>query len=161
MILKVLSIYYPELRLHKLEKQWQTAEIEQRTLSAIDHLSPFIPEFSKAVVAGKLLFRAQQTPGGDPTLWVADVSFAGERYARCEIVKTSSVLSTAHSIVEHMQNRGLLNPDRVVFDSAPLPMPPLQAIADLAEQLALERNYLVALSKVNVLPHQVSLSIAC
>ena len=139
----------PAPLLCKLEQMWQTPEIEQRTQNAIAHLSPYIPEFSSAVVAGKPLFGAQQIPGGDPTLRAADVSFAGERYARCEIVKASSVLSAAHSIVLHMQESGLLNQHLATLD--PLPSPSLQAIAGLAERLAIERNYPVALSKVNVL----------
>ncbi|RKF18053.1 FAD-dependent oxidoreductase [Alginatibacterium sediminis] len=83
---------------HKLSHGWPQAVIEQRSQRAIDHISRFLPAFSQAKVAGKPLFGAQQIPGDDAELRAADVSFAGEFYARAEIVKANSALAVADAI---------------------------------------------------------------
>jgi len=88
--------------IQKIEESWRDDEIDRRTKSAIRHISRFIPHFSDAEVASKPLFGAQQIPGEDPTLRVAEVSFASKRYARCEIVKVSSVLSMIDAIVKQL-----------------------------------------------------------
>jgi len=84
--------------IEKIENAWTEEETEKRTNSAIQHLSQYIPEFSEAKVGSKPLFGAQQIPGDDPTLRVAEVSFPLPRYARCEIVKVSSVLEMIDAI---------------------------------------------------------------
>jgi glycine/D-amino acid oxidase-like deaminating enzyme len=88
--------------LEKIEKGWRPAETEQRSMSAIRHMSQFIPAFGTAEVASKPLYGAQQIPGLDATLRAADVSFEGKRYARCEIVKASSVLSVADAVTKRL-----------------------------------------------------------
>jgi hypothetical protein len=93
----------------KIEKSWSKKETEERTNSAIKHLSQFIPAFSKAKVASKPLFGAQQIPGDDPTLRVAEVSFPSKHYARCEIVKVSSVIDMIDTIVKEFIQLGYLN----------------------------------------------------
>lgn len=85
--------------IEKIEKSWSVDETNQRTRSAIKHLSQFIPAFSNASVGSKPLFGAQQIPGSDPTLRVAEVSFPAEDYARCEIVKVSSVMDMIDAII--------------------------------------------------------------
>lgn len=82
----------------KIEKSWTPEETQERTTSAIKHLSQYIPAFEHATVGSKPLFGAQQIPGDDPTLRVAEVSFPREHYARCEIVKVSSVLDMIDAI---------------------------------------------------------------
>ncbi|WP_309497981.1 FAD-dependent oxidoreductase [Sulfurovum sp.] len=82
----------------KIEKSWTQEETKERTDAAIKHLSQYIPAFKHATVGSKPLFGAQQIPGDDPTLRVAEVSFPRERYARCEIVKVSSVLDMIDAI---------------------------------------------------------------
>lgn len=82
----------------KIEKSWTQEETLERTKAAIEHLSQYIPSFATATVGSKPLFGAQQIPGDDPTLRVAEVSFPRERYARCEIVKVSSVLDMIDAI---------------------------------------------------------------
>jgi len=84
--------------IEKIDKSWTKEETIERTSSAIKHLSQFIPFFSTAEGGSKPLFGAQQIPGDDPTLRVAEVSFPRERYARCEIVKVSSVLDMIDAI---------------------------------------------------------------
>ena len=86
--------------IEKIENAWSKEETTERTNAAIKHLSQFIPSFNQATVGSKPLFGAQQIPGDDPTLRVAEVSFPKERYARCEIVKVSSVLDMIDSIAK-------------------------------------------------------------
>lgn len=87
----------------KIEQGWNSETIEERTKSAIDHLARFIPHFSKAKVASKPLYGAQQIPGDDPSLRVAEVTFALPNYARCEIVKVSSTLDMADAVIEDIK----------------------------------------------------------
>ena len=90
----------------KIEKSWTHEETEKRTKAAIEHLSQYIPSFHTATVGSKPLFGAQQIPGDDPTLRVAEVSFPRERYARCEIVKVSSVLDMIDAITKQFVELG-------------------------------------------------------
>jgi hypothetical protein len=101
----------------KIENSWTKEETEQRTNSAIKHLSQFIPAFSKAHVGSKPLFGAQQIPGDDPTLRVAEVSFPRERYARCEIVKVSSALDMIDAIAKEFVKLDYIS-DEVVGERA-------------------------------------------
>jgi len=86
----------------KLEQNWDKDEITERTSKAINHLSDFIPRFKEATVGSKPLFGAQQIPGNDPTLRVAEVSFPTKNYARCEIVKVSSSLEMIDAIINNL-----------------------------------------------------------
>jgi len=86
--------------MEKIDKSWTKEETRERTDAAIKHLSQFIPSFSTAHVGSKPLFGAQQIPGDDPTLRVAEVSFPTQRYARCEIVKVSSVMDMIDAIIK-------------------------------------------------------------
>lgn len=95
--------------IEKIEKSWKKEETDKRTHSAIKHLSKFIPTFSNATVGSKPLFGAQQIPGDDPTLRVAEVSFPTEYYARCEIVKVSSVMDMIDTIVKEFIKLNYLN----------------------------------------------------
>ena len=74
-----------------IEKGWSKELLEERTKRAIEYLSYFIPSFKSAKIGTKPLFGAQQIIGDNPDLRVAEVSFPKPRYARCEIVKVSSV----------------------------------------------------------------------
>jgi len=95
--------------IEKIEKSWSQEETNERTTSAIKHLSQFIPNFDTATVGSKPLFGAQQIPGSDPTLRVAEVSFPAKRYARCEIVKVSSTLDMIDSITKQLIDLGYLD----------------------------------------------------
>ena len=102
----------PKLRqdfIDKIEKEWKEEETIKRTNSAIEHLSQYIPSFMTAHVGSKPLFGAQQIPGDDPTLRVAEVSFPKERYARCEIVKVSSVLDMCDAIAKEFVALNILD----------------------------------------------------
>ncbi|MEA2099334.1 MAG: FAD-dependent oxidoreductase [Campylobacterota bacterium] len=95
--------------IQKIEDSWSKEEIDKRTSSAIKHISKFIPNFYDAKVASKPLFGAQQIPGDDPTLRVAEVSFVAKNYAICEIVKVSSVFSMIDAIVEQFIELGYVD----------------------------------------------------
>ncbi len=97
------------LFVRKLTDRWYQTEIERRTSRAIAHVAQFIPRFKDAQVGGNPMFGAQQIPGDDPTLRAADVSFAGSRYARAEIVKASSALAVAEAIVTRLKEESLID----------------------------------------------------
>ncbi len=94
--------------LNKIDKRWKLSNIMERSESAIQHLSQFIPAFHNGKVASKPLFGAQQIPGLESSLRTADVTFEKERYARCEIVKASSVLSMADAITKQLIELGYI-----------------------------------------------------
>ncbi|MCF6201781.1 MAG: hypothetical protein L3J42_06640 [Hydrogenimonas sp.] len=92
----------PDKFLGLIEKGWPHELIESRTKRAVEFAARFMPPFLAAKPGGPPLFGAQQIPGEDPTLRVAEVSFDRPRYARCEIVKVSSVTDMAEAIVEDL-----------------------------------------------------------
>ena len=94
---------YPKLNskfLDIIDSGWSKDLRDKRAKKAVEYLSNFFPKFADATFEFKPLFGAQQIPGDDPTLRVAEVSFAKPKYARCEIVKVSSVNDMAKAIVE-------------------------------------------------------------
>lgn len=132
----------------KIENDWKEEETIKRTRSAIQHLSQFIPSFSTAHVGSRPLFGAQQIPGDDPTLRVAEVSFPKERYARCEIVKVSSVLDMCDAIAKELMALGYIKKemlDKRDFVHA-LPVDEM-TLAKRAERIAKARSYPSALAK--------------
>ena len=141
----------PQLKqnfIEKIEKSWNREEIEERTKSAIKHLSRFIPNFSEATVGSKPLFGAQQIPGDDPTLRVAEVSFPTKRYARCEIVKVSSVVDMVKAIQTNLIELGYLD----LKDEVSLFLNSLkeEEIDSLAQMLCKERDYPIYLGCRNI-----------
>ncbi len=139
--------------MEKIERSWSKDETAQRTKSAIRHLSQYIPAFSKAHVGSKPLYGAQQIPGDDPTLRVAEVSFPTKRYARCEIVKVSSALDMVDAIVLELIDLGYL--DGSLYgkrNTESIDALSETDIASTAEQIALSRDYPAALSRRTV-PH--------
>ena len=125
--------------LNKIYTGWQEEPLRERTRRAIDHLAYFIPAFKEAEVAAKPLYGAQQIPGSDDTLRAADFSFEGRRYARCEIVKASSVLAMADAIVRKLIELGFLEPSAAGarFDHHL----DLDVVEKLAKKLARFRGY--------------------
>jgi hypothetical protein len=128
--------------LEKIDKSWTKEEVEKRTHAAIKHLSQFIPSFSTAHVGSKPLYGAQQIPGDDPTLRVAEVSFPRKRYARCEIVKVSSVLDMIDAIASELVELDFL--DASVVGRREFNNPILlknNTITQRAEKIAESRSY--------------------
>ena len=131
--------------LNKIYTGWREEPLRERTRKAIEHLSYFIPAFKEAEVAAKPLYGAQQIPGRDDTLRAADFSFEGRRYARCEIVKASSVLSMADAIVKQLEELGFFEEGKVGERFYHDDLDPLEVDA-LAQSLAKERGYPEALA---------------
>ena len=107
----------PKHFLNKIFSGWELEEVKERTKEAINHISRFIPEFKSAVILPVPLFGAQQIPGDNPELRAAEVSFEGDRYARCEIVKASSVIAMAREIAKKMSETGLIDYKEIEIDN--------------------------------------------
>jgi len=139
----------PQLKpdfIEKIERSWRTEEVEMRTRNAIGHLSRYIPAFADAKVGSKPLFGAQQIPGSDPTLRVAEVSFPAAGYARCEIVKVSSVLDMVDAILKKLAKEGLRDDATPQRDLSYLQHLDETRLTYHAEEIALMRSYPAALS---------------
>ena len=137
--------------MQKIDKSWNDEEVTKRTQSAIEHLSRFIPHFSKATVASKPLFGAQQIPGDDPTLRVAEVSFPTAYYARCEIVKVSSVMDMIDAIIQEFVKLGYVDAKvQGIRDISYLDKLNELEIATMAESLAKNREYPPQLAHRNI-----------
>jgi len=137
--------------MEKIEKSWSKEETVQRTTSAIKHLAQFIPSFKDAKVGSKPLFGAQQIPGDDPTLRVAEVSFPTEGYARCEIVKVSSTLDMLDAITKELIKLRYLDADvKGKRDIEVLENLIDEDITTYGESLCKEREYPVLLAHRNV-----------
>ncbi len=144
----------PRLKNHfiqKLDDGWEKEDVNERTHNAIKHVTQFIPDFGEAKVGALPLFGAQQIPGDDPTLRVAEVSFPKERYARCEIVKVSSSLNMVDAIVRELIKLGLINDPKVkVRNVGYLSHIDENTLNREAEKLALSRGYPSDLANINV-----------
>jgi glycine/D-amino acid oxidase-like deaminating enzyme len=137
--------------LNKIDHKWSEQEMLTRTNRSIELLGSYIPSFKSAQIGAKPLFGAQQIPGGDPTLRAADVSFVNERYARCETVKASSVLTCADEIVKQMASCHFIDPSFKPTRSFPVTQSiSEQGIKEQAEKLAQQRDYPLSLAHLNV-----------
>jgi len=136
--------------LNKIYKSWNNDDINTRTNRSIEHIKQYIPSFSDVKVASKPLFGAQQIPGNDAELRTADVSFNKKRYARCEIVKASSVLSMSDAIVKDLISFDILKSttykqrnflySSLISDNS---------ITIQAQELCKKRNYPISLASRN------------
>lgn len=139
------------LFLRKIESGWLEKEITQRGQRAIKHMAKYIPAFAQAHVEGKPLFGAQQIPGDDESLRAAGVSFEGNNYARCEIVKASSVLSSADAITEKLCDLGFIAANKQGSRDFPITHAlDDAAITARAELYTQQRGYPQALAYVNI-----------
>ena len=137
--------------IRKIDKGWLAQEIEVRGQRAIDHLARYIPAFKQATVEGKPLFGAQQIPGEDADLRAAGVSFEGDNYARCEIVKASSVLTCADALTEKLAELGLVDSKSIGARLFPI----THSISDIdittrSELYTQQRGYPIALAYRNI-----------
>lgn len=138
----------PVSLVNKIIHGWAHDEQKERTNKAIKHMAQFIPSFSSATFAGKPLFGAQQVPGTDITLRAASVSFAGDNYARLEIVKASSAIEAARQVEQDMRQKGLISSANGCYDAYDLTHLTSSQVLTKASSLATQRNYPVALAKV-------------
>ncbi len=134
----------------KIDKNWINTEIEERTKKSIEHIQQYIPTFKNVKVASKPLYGAQQIPGVEASLRTADVSFENDRYARCEIVKASSVLTMSDLIIDslidlgYLQNTVKKNKDFLYDFNLNN-----DDITKLAQELCKMRDYPIDLASVN------------
>ncbi len=136
-----------EKYVNKIYKGWRKSDIDKRSSLAIEYLAQFIPLFKDATIASKPLFGAQQIPGEDASLRAADVSFEGDRYARCEIVKASSVLGMADAITKKLIGLGYV--DSSLYGSRGFENIKSfsdENITNLAQDLCLKRDYPASLA---------------
>ena len=115
-------------------------------------MARFVPACAEAEVAAKPLFGAQQIPGDDPSLRASDVSFYGDGYARAEIIKASSALSSADAILQQLLAQGLVQAESIQKGINqhyfPVTLSCTEAqVTDLAMALSRERGYPEALGK--------------
>jgi len=137
--------------LNKIDNGWSFSVVEDRTKRAIDHVARFFPSFRDAQVTPKPLYGAQQIPGDDANLRASEVSFEKERYARCEIVKASSILSMADAITKELISLQLLSSasyGKREFNASKLLTP--QEVTKEAKRLCKERDYPESLAKINI-----------
>jgi len=134
--------------IRKIERSWSTEETYQRTNAAVKHLSQFIPAFSQAIVGSKPLFGAQQIPGDDPTLRVAEVSFPSPNYARCEIVKVSSSIDMVRAIIKEFIKLNYLSTKQNTLHH--LEVFSEKELQINAEKIALSREYPASLAQRNI-----------
>ena len=111
-------------------------------------MARYLPAFITAEVASKPLYGAQQIPGADPSLRAADVSFVGDRYARCEVVKASSVLSMTDAILATLVRLGYIDSDHPdARDLGTQHAPEEPGLQATAREMAEARQYPACLSQ--------------
>ncbi|NPA29538.1 MAG: FAD-dependent oxidoreductase [Epsilonproteobacteria bacterium] len=138
----------PDRLRERIIKGWSADEVARRTGRAIAHVARFLPDFNEAKVGGPPLFGAQQIPGDDPTLRVAEVAFDAPRYARCEIVKVSSVTDMARALRERFVQEGWIHEkgdntkNHDLFEAFKE-----EEISREAEKIAGERGFPLAMSR--------------
>ena len=136
--------------LNKIYKSWKKEDINIRTKKSIEHIKQYIPSFNNVEVASKPLYGAQQIPGNDAELRTADVSFDKSRYARCEIVKASSVLTMSDAIVKDLISYGIINQDtyqkRDFLYNTNITD---ESITKKAQELCKQRQYPLSMAKRN------------
>jgi hypothetical protein len=137
--------------LRKIDKGWLEQEVTVRGQRAIDLVARFIPVFKQAKVAGKPLFGAQQIPGEDANLRASGISFEGDNYARCEIVKASSVLTCADGLMSKLFELGYVDESAIGVRTFPTTRSISdQAITERSELYTQERGYPIALAYRNI-----------
>jgi glycine/D-amino acid oxidase-like deaminating enzyme len=140
-----------EQLLRKIDKGWLEQEVVVRGQRAIDLVARFIPIFKQATVAGKPLFGAQQIPGEDANLRASGISFEGDNYARCEIVKASSVLTCADGLMEKLYELGYVDKSDIGVRVFPVTQSISdQAITERSELYTQQRGYPIALAYRNI-----------
>ncbi|MGI9527963.1 MAG: FAD-dependent oxidoreductase [Weeksellaceae bacterium] len=134
---------------YKLDEGWKQEDIHRRTTRAINYVAQFVPTFKNAEVGGPPLFGAQQIPGEDSSLRVAEISFPRKFYARSEIVKASSALDVADRLVEKLKELNLMD-EKLSTDRnfKTLDQVPVDDIHSFAQKLASERGYAADMGKL-------------
>jgi hypothetical protein len=134
----------------RIDKGWSQEDVVERTTKAINYIKEFIPSFQNVEVGSKPLYGAQQIPGDEISLRTADVCFEDERYARCEIVKASSVLTMSDLIVNRLIDLSIL--DKSVYKKRDFLYKDKfnsEDITKYAQEICKQRAYPISLAQVN------------
>ncbi len=141
--------HLPKRFVEWIEHGWPQDVAMHRTLHAIEYLSRYLHDFKNAQATSTPLYGAQQIPGEDISLRAAEISFEGDRYARCEIVKVSSIFSMLDAIIAKLIQLGALAKDQqgkrvfgMLLDE--------KEIDNLACQIAQKRGYPKEMAKLLV-----------
>ena len=132
----------------KLKYGWKESEIKIRTERGIDYIAKFVPSFESATVGGPPLYGAQQILGDDVNLRVGEVSFPSKFYARSEIIKASSALTVANQIIDKIQEENIISVSEKSNNNSLLNSVSKKDIDKLASELADQRGYPKALSRL-------------
>ncbi len=146
----------PQKYIEWIEHGWPKEVALHRTQRAIEYVARYIPSFKEAKPTPTPLYGAQQIPGEDLSLRAAEVSFEGDRYARCEIVKVSSILSMADAIVQKLIALEALDPSLQGRRIYPKPLEETK-IESLAKSIAEKRGYPTQMAQLS-LPYFVASS---
>ena len=134
--------------LRYIEQGWDTKRLAQRTQSAIDYVSDFIPPFADATPIDKALYGAQQVPDDDISRRVADLQvFAELNYAVAKNVKANSALDVADNVVTALVCNHLLPKSQ--SQRPHWPRLDVTQVDAIATALAQQRGYPLAMAKVN------------
>ena len=136
----------PQKYLDWIEYGWPQDVALHRTQRAIEYLSRYLHNFKEATPTSTPLFGAQQIPGKDVRLRAAEVSFEGKRYARCEIVKVSSILTMSKAIYERLKALGAPKPSHQDFGKKL----DEDTIDSLATTIAAKRGYPPQMAKLSL-----------
>ncbi len=139
----------PQKYLDYIQRGFEQTEAIERTKRAIAYVGRYLPSFTDAKSTTTPLFGAQQIPGRDLRLRAAEISFEGERYARCEIVKVSSIFTMADEIVRRLIKLQALpsSAQGVRIEGDILDE---EAIDRLARKIAIQRGYHEQMAKLNL-----------
>ena len=132
----------------KLKYGWKESEIKIRTERGIDYIAKFVPSFETATVGGPPLYGAQQILGDDVNLRVGEVSFPSRFYARSEIIKASSALTVANQIIDNIQEENIIPVSEKSNNNSLLNSVSKKEIDKLASELANQRGYPTAISRL-------------
>ena len=131
-----------------IENGWDLGTLKQRTQSAIDYVSEFIPSFQTAQTGDNALFGAQQVPSDDITTRVADLEFFEElRYAVAENVKANSTLDVADKVMDALVASNLI--DQSACQRPTWHKVDVGQVDALAHDIAKARHYPLAMATVN------------
>ena len=141
---------YPQLSkelLEIIEQGWSKEKYSERTKRAINYLAQFFPQFKVAKVGSQPLYGVQQIPGDDPSRRVAEVAFPIKNYARCEIVKVSSVVDMVKEIIKDLEG-SKKEVSQELFEIESLKRLDENAIAKRAQIIALNLKYPQEMSQI-------------
>lgn len=134
--------------LNYIQQGWDKSTLKTRTQNAIDFVAEFVPNFANATPIDNALYGGQQVPSDDISTRVADIRpFPEKHYIIAENVKATSALEVADNVVDFLIEQKLL--DKSYHQQPIWQNLDVNEVEKIAKQLAKERQYPVAMAKVN------------